>query len=71
MARAVEGDLFSESGGLVWHAKALLRHGTIWADFRNRIDRFLTDWLGDICALPRRARQRHHSDWAKRRLVPA
>ena len=32
MARAVEGDLFSESGGLVWHAKALLRHGTIWVN---------------------------------------
>ncbi len=52
MARAVEGDLFSESGGLVWHAKALLRHGTIWADFRNRVDRFLTDWLGDIALYP-------------------
>jgi hypothetical protein len=52
MTRAVEGDLFSESGGLVWHAKALLRHGTIWADFRNRVDRFLTDWLGDIALYP-------------------
>jgi len=36
--------LISESGGLFWHAKALLRHRTLWGDFTNRIDRFLADW---------------------------
>jgi hypothetical protein len=36
--------LFSESGGLVWHAKALLRHKSLWGDFTKRIDRFLADW---------------------------
>ncbi len=46
------GELFSESGGLLWHAKALIRHRTIWADFRDRIDRFLTDWLADIALYP-------------------
>jgi len=46
------GELFSESGGLLWHAKALMRHRTIWADFRDRIDRFLTDWLADIALYP-------------------
>ena len=40
--------LLSESGGLLWHAKALLRHRSLWSDFKNRIDRFLTDWRAEL-----------------------
>jgi len=40
--------LISESGGLLWHAKALLRHRGLWSDFSNRVDRFLSDWRAEL-----------------------
>jgi len=40
--------LISESGGLFWHAKALLRHRGLWSDFNNRIERFLSDWQAEL-----------------------
>ena len=40
--------LFSESGGLLWHAKALFRHRGLWSDFNNRIERFLSDWRAEL-----------------------
>jgi hypothetical protein len=40
--------LISASGGLLWHAKALLRHRNLWSDFTNRIDRFLADWRAEL-----------------------
>ena len=40
--------LISASGGLLWHAKALLRHRGLWSDFHNRVERFLTDWLAEL-----------------------
>lgn len=40
--------LISESGGLLWHAKALLRHRSLWSDFNNRIERFLSDWRAEL-----------------------
>ena len=48
--------LISQSGGLFWHAKAWVRHAGLWADFRNRIERFLIDWqhtLRDEAGVPR------------------
>jgi hypothetical protein len=42
--------LISASGGLLWHAKALLRHRNLWSDFTNRIDRFLADWQAELTA---------------------
>ena len=36
--------LLSNSGGLFWHAKALLRSNGAWADFRRRVKNFLSDW---------------------------
>ena len=36
--------LFSQSGGLAWHAKAWFRHRRLWADFTSRIAAFLNDW---------------------------
>jgi hypothetical protein len=40
--------LISESGGLLWHAKALLRHRGLWSDFNNRVERFLSDWQAEL-----------------------
>ncbi len=40
--------LISESGGLLWHAKALLRHRSLWSDFNNRVGRFLSDWQAEL-----------------------
>ncbi len=36
--------LISVSGGLAWHAKAMLRHKRLWANFLGRIEQFLLDW---------------------------
>ncbi len=36
--------LISVSGGLAWHAKAMLRHRSLWANFLVRIEQFLLDW---------------------------
>jgi hypothetical protein len=36
--------LISVSGGLAWHAKAMFRHRSLWANFLGRIEQFLLDW---------------------------
>lgn len=40
--------LFTHSGGLLWHAKAVLRHRGLWSDFNNRVERFLSDWRAEL-----------------------
>ena len=44
--------LISASGGLLWHAKAILRYRSLWSDFTNRIERFLLDWKADMALGP-------------------
>lgn len=40
--------LFSQSGGLAWHAKAWFRHRRLWADFTGRIAVFLHEWQSEL-----------------------
>jgi hypothetical protein len=45
-------ELFSPTGGLRWHFRALLRRHILWKEFRAQLDRFLGDWdTGDAGTL--------------------
>jgi len=37
-------ELFSPTGGLRWHFRALLRRRTFWKEFRTQLERFLARW---------------------------